>query len=60
MEPYVVAGLIIFITFLISAGLVKRIYDTRTQEPQIDVDEIIGLDLPEGVDLQDALGGVFK
>lgn len=60
MEPYVVAGLIIFITFLIGAGLVKHIYDTRTQEPQIDVDEIIGLDLPEGVDLQDALGGVFK
>jgi hypothetical protein len=60
MEPYVVAGLIIFVTFLIGAGLVKRMYDTRTQEPQIDVDEIIGLDLPEGVDLQDALGGVFK
>ena len=60
MEPYIIAGLIIFITFLIGAGLVKRIYDTRTREPQIDVDEIIGLDLPDGVNINDTLGNMFR
>jgi len=60
MEPYVIAGLIIFITFLIGARLVKRIYDSRTREPQIDVDEIIGLDLPDGVNINDALGNMFR
>ncbi len=60
MEPYVIAGLIIFITFLIGAGLVKRIYDTRTREPQIDVDEIIGLELPNDVNINDALGNMFR
>ena len=60
MEPYVITGLIIFITFLIGAGLVKRIYDSRTREPQIDVDEIIGLDLPDGVNINDALGNMFR
>ena len=60
MEPYIIAGLIIFITFLIGAGLVKRIYDTRTREPQIDVDEIIGLDLPDGVNINDALDNMFR
>ena len=60
MEPYIIAGLIIFITFLIGAGLVKRIYDSRTREPQIDVDEIIGLDLPDGVNINDTLGNMFR
>ena len=60
MEPYIIAGLIIFITFLIGAGLVKRIYDTRTREPQIDVDEIIGLELPNDVNINDALGNMFR
>ena len=60
MEPYIIAGLIIFITFLIGAGLVKRIYDSRTREPQIDVDEIIGLELPNDVNINDALGNMFR
>lgn len=60
MEPYIITGLIIFITFLIGARLVKRIYDSHTREPQIDVDEIIGLDLPDGVNINDALGNMFR
>ena len=60
MEPYIITGLIIFITFLIGARLVKRIYDTRTREPQIDADEIIGLELPNDVNINDALGNMFR
>jgi len=62
MEPYVIGGLVIVITFLIGAGIFKRIYDNRTQEPDVGkiVTEKFGLELPDGVNLNDALGGVFK
>jgi uncharacterized membrane protein YhfC len=62
MEPYIIAGLIIFITFLIGAGLVKRIYDTRTRDLDIGnvVTDKLGLDLPDGVNINDALGNMFR
>lgn len=60
MDPYVFAGAVIIITFAIGILLIKKIYDQRTHEPKIDIGNAIGLDLPDGVDINDALGGIFK
>lgn len=60
MEPYIVMGAVIVMVFSVCIILVKRIYDNRTQEPNINLNDIVGVELPAGVDLNDALGGILK
>lgn len=63
MDPYIFAGSVIVITFAIGAYIVKCIYNARTHDPQVDTSKItdkLGLDMPDGVDVGEALGGVFK
>ena len=60
MEPYIVMGVVITLVFSVCIILVKRIYDNRTQEPNINLNDIVGVELPAGVDLNDALGGILK
>lgn len=62
LDPYVVAGCVIAFAALVCIVTFKYIYDNRTQSPDIGsmAADKFGLDLPDGVDLNDALGGVFK
>lgn len=50
MEPYIVMGAVIVMVFSVCIILVKRIYDNRTQEPNINLNDIVGVELPAGVD----------
>ncbi len=60
MEPYIVTILVILLLIIVTSMLVYNIYKRRTQEPNINLNDIVGVELPAGVDLNDALGGMLK
>lgn len=60
MDPYVATVIGIVSIIIVGALIVWNIYKHRTQEPDIDIGDAIGLELPDNVDLGDALGGVLK
>lgn len=60
MDPYVATVVGIIILIAIGTLIVWNIYKHRTQEPDINIGDAIGLDLPDNVELGDALGGVLK
>lgn len=55
MDPYICAGIVIFITFGLGALLVYKIYLDRTQTPDLSgLTDAVGEflpDMPEGVEL---------
>lgn len=60
MDPYIATVIIILLLVIITSVIVYNIYKHRTQEPNINLNDIVGVELPAGVDLNDALGGILK
>lgn len=59
MDPYIFGIIMILVTLSIGVFLVFRIYQRRTREPKIDTSKVtgqLGLELPDGVNLEDAIG----